>query len=236
MLKNRVTTSEDRVPIRNVIMSLSNKNGIEDFARGVVDHGKEVRIYSTGGTYKRLTEIFGSDSGRIVELSRYTGQPEMQGGLVKSLDFHVHAGLLAEPGNKEHQEFLERIGAVYFDMVVVNLYPFEETVKKDDADIEDARGNIDIGGPTMLRAAAKNFLRVAAVSNPKRYDEIIGEMSENGGSLSLETRFRLARETFEQTRGYEEAIADYMKRVDPGSLHDTYFSTGQGLQDDKLYC
>lgn len=228
MLKNRVTKIEELVPIRNVIMSLSDKDGIEEFARGLLEGNEQLRIYSTGGTYRRLQELVGGTSERIVELSSYTGQPEMQGGLVKSLDFHVHAGLLAEPGNPEHAEFLQKIRAVFFDMVVVNLYPFEETVRNPGADIEDARGNIDIGGPTMLRAGAKNFLRVAAVSNPRRYGEVLNEMGEHRGALTLETRFQLARETFQHTRRYEEAIADYLETVDPESLQTTYLSTGQG--------
>jgi phosphoribosylaminoimidazolecarboxamide formyltransferase/IMP cyclohydrolase len=139
----------------------------------------------------------------------------------------VHAGLLAEPGNEDHARFLERIGAVYFDMVVVNLYPFESTVRTEDADIEDGRGNIDIGGPTMLRGAAKNFLRVAAVSNPDRYGKILEELDDNEGALSLETRFRLAQETFAHSRRYEEAIADYLEKVDPKSLSNTYLSAGK---------
>lgn len=229
MLKNRVNQVVDAVPIRNVIMSLSDKGGIEGFARGLIEFSSELTIYSTGGTFRRLQEVLGGSSDRLIELSSYTGQPEMQGGLVKSLDFHVHAGLLAEPGNGDHRAFLERIEAVYFDMVVVNLYPFEKSVSSPDADIEDARGNIDIGGPTMLRAGAKNFLRVAAVSNPERYDELLGELHEQNGALSLETRFRLARETFAHTRRYEEVIAEYLDTVDPGSLRSTYL---REMQDE----
>lgn len=224
MLKNRVTKVRDSVPIRNVIMSLSEKGGIESFAQGLLELSPELRIFSTGGTFRKLEELLGSSSERLVELSTYTGQPEMQGGLVKSLDFHVHAGLLAEPGNEAHRGFLERINAVYFDMVVVNLYPFEKTVSSPDTDIEDARGNIDIGGPTMLRAAAKNYLRVAAVSNPARYGSLLEELRGGGGALSLETRFSLARESFHHTRRYEEVIADYLDNVEPDSLGGTYLS------------
>ncbi|MFP4426953.1 MAG: hypothetical protein ACLFPP_10895 [Spirochaetaceae bacterium] len=213
---------ENHVPIRNVIVSLSDKEGIDVFAEALLELSPELRIFSTGGTFRKLQELLGSSSARLVELSSYTGQPEMEGGLVKSLDFHVHAGILAESGNEAHRAFLARIDAVYFDMVVVNLYPFQETVATPGADIEDARGNIDIGGPTMLRAAAKNFLRVAAVSNPGRYESLLCELRDSGGSLSLETRFSLARESFNHTRQYEEAIAAYLETVDPASLAATY--------------
>ena len=219
---NRVEQADDLVPLRHAIVSVADKEGIDEFAKGLLDTIPELTLYSTGGTYRKLVETLGEEESRLVELSSYTGQPEMQGGLVKSLDFHVHAGLLAEPGNDAHRRFLEKIGAVYFDMVVVNLYPFQRTVATEESDLEDARGNIDIGGPTMLRAAAKNFLRVAAVSNPGHYQVLLRELSENAGALSLNRRLLLARETFEHTMRYEAAIAEYFQRVEPHELDSTY--------------
>jgi len=220
VLKNRVPSVPNRRRLENVLISLSDKEGIEGFATALLEISPKVTFYSTGGTYKRLREILPEKN--LVELATYTGQPEMQGGLVKSLDFHVHAGILAESGNQEHRRYLDQIGAVEFDMVVVNLYPFAKTVESMDSDLEDARGNIDIGGPTMLRAGAKNFLRVAAVTNPDRYDTLLKELRENDGALSLQTRFELARETFAHTRAYEEAISSYLDQLSPQAPANTY--------------
>lgn len=234
MLNRRSVAVEDYVAVRNVIISVSDKAGLEELVHGLREIRPDVTIYSTGGTYRRIREILAADSsdssdsrrsGRswetpgsetpgLVEIAAYTGQPEMEGGLVKSLDFHVHAGILAEPGNEAHREYLRRIGAVYFDLVVVNLYPFEATISREDSDLEEARENIDIGGPTMLRAAAKNFLRVAAVTNPNRYAPLIDELRRNRGTLSLETRLSLARESFAHTRSYEAAISGYLESLD----------------------
>ena len=225
MLKNRVSRVADRVEIRNVIMSLSDKEGVEEFARGLERHCPELHVYSTGGTYRKLLTLL-TDRKRLTELSEYTGQPEMQGGLVKSLDFHVHAGILAEPDNEEHRSYLEEIGAVYFDMVVVNLYPFGDVIADPHHDLEDARGNIDIGGPTMLRAAAKNFPRVAAVTEPVEYEAILRELVDHSGTLSLETRYRLARQAFEHTSSYEATIAAYFSSREPTTLAEVYKTAG----------
>ena len=220
MLKDRLSAVEDRVTIRNVIISVSDKSGLDTLVLGLRRNNPSVAIYSTGGTYRRIKEILGpgleaGEGAGLVEIAEYTGQPEMEGGLVKSLDFHVHAGILAEPGNEDHRRFLADISAVYFDLVVVNLYPFEETVARSGSDLEDGRGNIDIGGPTMLRAAAKNFLRVATVTNPRNYQEIVNELRRSGGSLSLATRLRLAQESFAETSRYEAAISGYFSALNP---------------------
>lgn len=226
----RAATAAQLVPIERVLISVSDKSGLEEFVRGLLSSNRDLTIYSTGGTYRAIREILGDDSSRLIELSSYTGQPEMEGGLVKSLDFKVHAGILAEPGNENHRDYLESIGAHYFDMVVVNLYPFEQTIAKEGSDLEDARGNIDIGGPTMLRGAAKNFLRVAAVSSPSLYGEILLDLERQGGKLSLERRFMLARESFAHTARYEAKIAGYLAAVDLESLQQTYPAP---LQEDS---
>ncbi|MFP4330469.1 MAG: hypothetical protein ACLFP6_07110 [Spirochaetaceae bacterium] len=218
----RAASARRLVPIRNVIISVSDKSGLDELVRGLLEVNPELRIYSTGGTFRAIAGILAPNSPNLIEIASYTGQPEMEGGLVKSLDFRIHAGILAEAENREHDNYLEAIGAIPFDMVVVNLYPFEQTVSRAGSDLEDARGNIDIGGPTMLRGGAKNFLRVAAVSSPGEYGEILRELKTQGGSLSLERRFLLARAAFARTAGYEQRIADYIASRDLEELNITY--------------
>jgi phosphoribosylaminoimidazolecarboxamide formyltransferase/IMP cyclohydrolase len=151
-----------------------------------------------------------------MQVSDYTGQPETQGGLVKTLDFKIYLGLLTETYNDAHQGDLKRTGSVPIDMVVVNLYPFKETISKADVTVEQARGNIDIGGPCMIRASAKNYIRVASVVDPADYEMILAVLNANRGSTSLELRFQLARKAFDHTAVYDRAIADFLasKAVD----------------------
>jgi phosphoribosylaminoimidazolecarboxamide formyltransferase/IMP cyclohydrolase len=129
---------------------------------------------------------------------------------VKTLDFKIYLGLLTETYNDSHQQDLERTGAVPVDMVVVNLYPFKETIAKAGVTVEQARGNIDIGGPCMIRASAKNFIRVATVVDPGDYGRIISETKANGGRLSLRLRYELAKKAFEHTAVYDRHIADFL--------------------------
>jgi phosphoribosylaminoimidazolecarboxamide formyltransferase/IMP cyclohydrolase len=129
---------------------------------------------------------------------------------VKTLDFKIYLGLLTETYNPSHQADLKRTGAVPIDMVVVNLYPFQETIAKPDVTVENARGNIDIGGPCMIRASAKNFIRVAPVVDPADYPGILDEMRASSGRTSLDLRFRLARKAFDHTARYDRAIAGYL--------------------------
>ena len=142
-------------------------------------------------------------------VSDYTGQPEMQGGLVKTLDFKIYLGLLSETYNDAHQADLQRLAAKPIDMVVVNLYPFRETVARADVTPEMARTNIDIGGPCMVRASAKNYLRVASVTDPGDYANIAQELEAHGGTLGLDTRFRLMKKAFAHTAAYDTAIAGF---------------------------
>jgi phosphoribosylaminoimidazolecarboxamide formyltransferase/IMP cyclohydrolase len=143
-------------------------------------------------------------------VSDYTGQPETQGGLVKTLDFKIYLGLLTETYNDAHQQDLQRTGALPIDLVVVNLYPFKETISREGVTVEQARGNIDIGGPCMIRASAKNFIRVGAVVDPGDYARIISEMKANSGKTSLELRYELAKKAFEHTAVYDRHIADFL--------------------------
>ena len=145
-----------------------------------------------------------------MQVSDYTGQPETQGGLVKTLDFKIYLGLLTETYNDAHQADLERTASVPIDMVVVNLYPFKETISKPGVTVEQARGNIDIGGPCMIRAAAKNFIRVASVVDPSDYETILSELQANNGAITLELRYNLARKAFAHTAIYDRTIADFL--------------------------
>jgi len=191
---NTVEKIDDQVKVAHVLISVSDKQGLEDFVPGLLKINPDVRILSTGGTYSKLKEILGDNAkASLKQVSDYTGQPETQGGLVKTLDFKIYLGLLTETYNEAHQADLTRTGAVNIDMVVVNLYPFRQTIAKKDVSPEMARGNIDIGGPCMIRASAKNFLRVAAVVDPNDYSKILEEMKKTGGHTTLDLRYNLPK-------------------------------------------
>jgi len=192
-------------PVRRALISVSDKNGILEFAKSLSDMG--VAILSTGGTYKVLSEA----GLPVTEVSEYTGFPEMMDGRVKTLHPKIHGGLLGRRGKDDAVMAEHGIDAI--DMVVVNLYPFEATVAKADCSLEDAIENIDIGGPTMLRSAAKNHNDVAVVTDPADYGRILAEMSDNDGQLSHATRFDLAIKTFEQTSRYDGAISNYFGKM-----------------------
>ena len=210
MSLNIVSEIDNRIAIRNVLMSVSDKTGLETFVPALVKACPGVKIYSTGGTYAKVKEILGADFGKtLVAVSDYTGQPEMQGGLVKTLDFKIYLGLLSEKYNDAHQADLKRLAANPIDMVVVNLYPFRETVAKPGVTPEMARTNIDIGGPCMVRASAKNYLRVASVTDPLDYANIASELAAHGGTLGLSTRFKLMKKAFAHTAEYDGAISKF---------------------------
>ena len=223
MSLNIVKDIDSRVKVRNVLMSVSDKTGLETFVPALVAACPGVKIYSTGGTYSRVKEILGAGAGgTLVAVSDYTGQPEMQGGLVKTLDFKIYLGLLSETYNPAHRADLERLSAQPIDMVVVNLYPFRETVARPDVTPESARTNIDIGGPCMVRASAKNYLRVASVTDPGDYLQIAAELKDAGGTLSLATRFKLMKKAFAHTAAYDTAIADFFTRTPWADVEKTY--------------
>ena len=210
MSLNIVTEIDGRIPVKNVLMSVSDKTGLETFVPALVKACPGVKIYSTGGTYTKVKEILGAAAGEtLVAVSDYTGQPEMQGGLVKTLDFKIYLGLLSETYNDAHQADLKRLCAQPIDMVVVNLYPFRQTVAKAGVTPELARTNIDIGGPCMVRASAKNYLRVASVTDPLDYGSIAGELADRGGTIGLDTRFKLMKKAFVHTAEYDTAIAQF---------------------------
>jgi len=208
---NVVERVDDLVKVQNILVSVSDKGGLEQFIPELVEINPEIRIFSTGGTYGRISEILGdSGASRLMQVSDYTGQPETQGGLVKTLDFKIYLGLLTETYNDAHQGDLARTGGVPIDMVVVNLYPFKETISKPDVSVEQARGNIDIGGPCMIRASAKNYIRVASVVDPADYGQILAVLRANRGSTNLDLRFQLARKAFDHTAVYDRTIADFL--------------------------
>ena len=215
MTINVVEKIDDLVSVRHVLVSVSDKSGLDGFIPGLLETNPGLRIFSTGGTYGRLKEILGPRSADcLMQVSDYTGQPETQGGLVKTLDFKIYLGLLTETYNDAHQADLERTASVPIDMVVVNLYPFKETISKPGVTVEQARGNIDIGGPCMIRASAKNFIRVAPVVNPSDYEMILSELQANNGAITLELRYSLARKAFAYTAAYDRTIADFLVALD----------------------
>lgn len=224
MALNIVEKIDDAVKINHVIASVSNKSGLEQFIPGLIEVNPDVMIYSTGGTYKMIREILEEEraSKTLTSVSEYTGQPEMQGGLVKTLDFKIYLGLLSETYNKAHTEDLKRVRGVPIDMVVVNLYPFRETISKAGVTPEQARTNIDIGGPCMVRASAKNFLRVASVTDPGDYAKILEELKKSNGCISLRTRFELAKKAFAHTAQYDTAIAKYLAEREFEEVADCY--------------
>ena len=220
---NTVTKVEGEVQIKNVLVSVFDKDGLDNLIPALKSINNDVKIYSTGGTHGKIEEILGEDAKKnLVSVSSYTGQPEMQGGLVKTLDFKIYLGLLSESYNEAHRQDLERTGAVRIDMVVVNLYPFTDVVAKEGATIENARGNIDIGGPCMLRAAAKNFLRVLPVCDPGDYPDIIAELKSAGGKVKLETRYNAARKAFAHTAEYDAAIVKFLNSRSTDEFADIY--------------
>lgn len=194
------------VTVQRALLSVSDKTGIEAFARSLQQLG--VELLSTGGTYKLL-----QDKGiKVTEIADYTGFPEIMDGRVKTLHPKVHGGILGRRGVDDAVMTKHEIPPI--DMVVVNLYPFEATISKADCSLGDAIENIDIGGPTMLRAAAKNHAWVSVVVNPADYSLILNELQDNQGSISAATRFRLAVATFEHTARYDGAIASWLGATD----------------------
>jgi phosphoribosylaminoimidazolecarboxamide formyltransferase/IMP cyclohydrolase len=192
------------MPIRRALLSVSDKTGLVEFARALASH--EVALLSTGGTYRAL-----ADAGIPVEtVESYTGSPEVMNGRVKTLHPKVHGALLARKGVDDKD--LERIGAQPIDLVVVNLYPFEQTLARGDASFDDLIENIDIGGPSMLRSAAKNHARVTVVCDPADYADVLDEIAQQGG-VSSGTRRRLAAKVFARTAAYDTAIATWLGSV-----------------------
>ena len=214
--------------INRALISLSDKSGAVEFAKSLSSFG--VRIISTGGTAKHLREA-GLD---ITDVSDITGFPEMMDGRVKTLHPKVHGAFLALRDNAEHVASMNEHGIEPIDLVAINLYPFEQTIAKDGVSLEEAVENIDIGGPAMIRSASKNWRDVAVVTDAQIYDSVIDEMRENNGSLTLETRKRLAAAAFTRTADYDRAISSFLNNQlgpmsEPGAV-----ATGFLASEDML--
>ncbi len=216
--------------IKRALISVSDKTGIVDFASGLSRFN--VEILSTGGTAKMLREA----GLAVKEVSEYTGFPEMLDGRVKTLHPKIHGGLLGRRDNPAHVAKMEEHAIMPIDMVVVNLYPFEATVANPDCTLEDAIENIDIGGPTMLRSAAKNNRDVTVVSDWEDYAAVLDEMQANAGAVSAATNFRLAVKVYQHTAAYDGAISNWLgSRVDEDSAHfpptlTLQFKKAQGMR------
>ena len=204
--------------VTQALLSVSDKRGAVDFARGLAQIG--IKLLSTGGTAKLLRDA-GLD---VTDVSDYTGFPEMLDGRVKTLHPKVHGGLLARRDLPEHMQALERHGIGTIDLLVVNLYPFQQTVARPGCTLEEAIENIDIGGPAMLRAAAKNHHGVAVVVDPQDYSRVLADIRGQGG-VGDALRFELARKVYAHTAQYDGAIANYLGGVQPDGAHDPYPQT-----------
>ncbi len=198
---------------RFALISVSDKTGIVDFARELAS--MNMVILSTGGT----AELLEKNGVPVTEVADYTGFPEMLDGRVKTLHPRIHGGILARRDLPSHISAIEQQGIHTIDMVVVNLYPFQQTIARENCTLEDAIENIDIGGPAMLRSAAKNYRDVAVICDPADYGDIIAEMKKNDGSLSMDTRFKLSKKTFAHTAQYDGAIANYMSSLKVDKKH-----------------
>ncbi len=241
MIRDMKAEVNDNIPVKNVIISVFDKSGLEELIPGLIEANSDVRFMSTGGTYTKIKKILGSSAEEhLIEVAEYTEFPEMEGGLVKTLHPKLHAGILGERNNPEHQQYLKNLGktfefvdnvvkrlfdaevgeeyvvrivernpGVFIDMVITNLYPFDKVTADPNVTFETARGNIDIGGPTMIRAAAKNFPSCAVVCDPNDYTELVHIVKANNGCTSFDQRAVLAAKVFRTTGTYDTAIGKY---------------------------
>lgn len=200
--------------IKRALISLTDKSGIASFAAALAEEG--IEIISTGGTAAKLREA----GIEVTDVSDFTGFPEMLDGRVKTLHPKVHGGILHQRGNPEHVEQCERYGLESVDLVAVNLYAFEKTTADPGCTLEDAIESIDIGGPTLLRASAKNFNDVTVIIDPGDYGKVLAEIRETG-TTTLRTRFELARKVFALTSSYDTAIIRWLNTID--SSTNSYF-------------
>lgn len=215
------------VKVKRALISVSDKSGMEDLVKTLNEFG--VEILSTGGTAGKIKDL----GIPVKDVSEYTGFPEMMNGRVKTLHPKIHAGLLALRDSGSHMEQAKAHNIEMIDMVVVNLYPFEKTVAKEGVTLQEAIENIDIGGPSMLRSAAKNHRSVAVVTSPAAYSHIIEEMKGNSGCLSEKTLKELAVEVFRRTSEYDSAIYRFLKSTDNGEQKTEEFPQNLSLSFDK---
>jgi len=215
------------VLVKRALISVSDKEGVVDFAKSLEQMGAE--IYSTGGTFKKLAQ----NNIQVKKVEEITGFAEMLDGRVKTLHPYIHGALLADRSNEKHMEQVKQMGLKLIDMVVVNLYPFKETISRPQVSLQEAVENIDIGGPTMIRSAAKNYKSVAVVVNPADYTLIVNEMKENDGCISDSTLFELCIKAFGHTNEYDRVIYDYFSRLHYGEAD--ILRTPQGDFKDTIH-
>ena len=201
--------------VERALISLTDKSGCEEFARALAAMG--IEILSTGGTARKLR----ASGLTVTDVSAFTGFPEMLDGRVKTLHPLVHGGILNQRDNAEHREQCRQHGIKPIDIVAVNLYAFAQAVAAPDCTLADAIENIDIGGPTLLRASAKNFKDVTVIVDPADYPQVVAEL-QGKGNTTLATRFRLARKVFELTAAYDAVIAGWLRCIDPAA--NSYFT------------
>ena len=212
----------DLIKPSHILVSVFDKNGLEELIKDILKINPEARFYSTGGTGKKIIELLGPNSSKnYTSVEDFTGAPEMEGGLVKTLHPKIHAGLLAERGNPAHEEYLYKTLAqmggspgVYFDLFIGNLYPFTSVISKEGSTPETARVNIDIGGPAMTMASAKNWHSIAVLTSSSQYAGFIESLKANAGKISLEMRFDLAKQAMKAIGEYRTAIGDYFSKLD----------------------
>jgi phosphoribosylaminoimidazolecarboxamide formyltransferase/IMP cyclohydrolase len=194
--------------ITRALISLTDKSGIEEFATALAE--LDIELLSTGGTAARLRRA----GLKVVDVSDFTGFPEMLNGRVKTLHPKIHGGILFQRENQQHIEQCRAQNVQPVDLVVVNLYEFEKTIADPGCTLGNAVENIDIGGPTLLRASAKNFRDVTVIVDPVDYDQVLNEIRQTGNT-SLKTRFLLARKVFDMTSKYDRAISQWLGKIDP---------------------
>jgi len=231
----------DEIPVKNVLASVFFKDGLDELVPAIMEANPDARFFSSTGTYRKIKEILGPKAEEhLISVEYLTDCPEMEGGLVKTLQGGVHSRLLAERGNEDHMAYMENVGKkvkflnssirsvydaqaggkynveivhgvplLHIDMLIGNLYPFSEKIKEEDVTFEGARGNIDIGGPAMIRAGAKNFMSCAVVTDPNDYGGLIAKIKKTGGT-NFKQRFELMRKAFALTDAYDQAISGYM--------------------------
>ncbi|MBI2575276.1 hypothetical protein HYV82_05320 [Candidatus Woesearchaeota archaeon] len=215
----------DLVRVSTAILSVYDKTGIKHLASELVRLNPKIIIISSGGTYRELEKAV---PGNVIDVSSYTGFPEMPGGLVKTLHPKLHGGILGSGAEGAEAAFMQKHWIEKIDIVVVNLYPFQNAASGRSSTIEDARTNIDIGGVSLIEAGCKNFLRVAVITEPPDYEKLLGELKKNGGQTSLAFRLMLAKKGLAHISSYLQAISGYFEVLDAEKAAAEYLGGQNG--------
>jgi len=220
---DRVTRVDDLVEVRNVVVSVANKAGLEEFAPALVESCSGIRFYATGGTHAFLSEVIGERAAqKVVDITRYSTRPVTHSGLARTTDFKMYLGLLADPWNEVHVNDVSAAGAVFFDLVISNMHPFPDVRSDNGLDPEVVRGLIDIGGPGLVRAAVRNYVRVAVVPDPEEYSYVAERITALGGKTDLALRLDLAQKAFTSAAHNAEHVAEFFKSLTPESIRAAY--------------